>query len=340
MEDLIIRPIAEKDLPAFLELAKAAGPGMTNLPPNEDILRKKIELSLNSFKAKEPLSQRLYFFVLEDTSQKSIAGCCAIITPAGGNLPFYTFKIHHEELMCTHLNMRRSYQFLQLVNDFQNTSEICALFLSKNYRKDRNGEFLSRVRFLFMANFADLFHQRVMAEMRGVVDEKGRAPFWDYFVQKFFPMSFLEADRLSAIGDKQFICDFMPRSPIYLQMLQQEAFNVIGKVHPSTEPALKLLEREGFHYNNHIDIFDGGPTISVRLNQIRTLAQSKVAEVAGIEKSLPPLEAMMISNSDFSFRATRCTEFEFESSDQIVLTQATAQFLNVEVGMKVRFIQF
>ncbi|MCV5217436.1 arginine N-succinyltransferase, partial [Escherichia coli] len=76
------------------------------------------------------------------------------------------------------------------------------------------------------------------------------------------------------IGKKGFIADLMPRLPIYINLLSQEAQAVIGQVHDITRPALKLLEREGFTNRGYVDIFDGGPTVECDLRNIDSVRHS------------------------------------------------------------------
>ena len=45
----VVRPVTEQDLPAIVDLAMNAGPGMTNLPKDPNTLEQKIAVSLQSF---------------------------------------------------------------------------------------------------------------------------------------------------------------------------------------------------------------------------------------------------------------------------------------------------
>ena len=69
------------------------------------------------------------------------------------------------------------------------------------------------------ARFAD----RILAELRGVIDERGGSPFWDGVAGRFFGMSFQEADYFNAINGNQFIADLMPKHPVYIAMLTDDA---------------------------------------------------------------------------------------------------------------------
>jgi arginine/ornithine N-succinyltransferase beta subunit len=44
------------------------------------------------------------------------------------------------------------------------------------YQKNRNGLFLSKARFLFIAAFRELFSPHLFAELRGRSDEQGNSP--------------------------------------------------------------------------------------------------------------------------------------------------------------------
>lgn len=124
---------------------------------------------------------------------------------------------------------------------------------------------------MFMAAFRDKFNDKVVAEMRGVIDEHGYSPFWQSLGKRFFSMDFSRADFLCGTGQKAFIAELMPKHPIYTHFLSQEAQDVIGQVHPQTAPARAVLEKEGFRYRNYIDIFDGGPTLECDIDRVRAI---------------------------------------------------------------------
>lgn len=111
----------------------------------------------------------------------------------------------------------------------------------------------------------------MIAEMRGVSDTNGVSPFWEHMGRHFFGMDFANADRLTGLGVRDFIEDLIPREPIYISMLSEAAQEVMGKTHPHTTPARRMLEEEGFCYKNVIDIFDGGPTIECAIDNVRAV---------------------------------------------------------------------
>jgi arginine N-succinyltransferase len=102
-------------------------------------------------------------------------------------------------------------------------------------------------------------------------------------------MNFQEADAFNAINGHQFIADLMPKHPIYTAMLSESARAAIGMPHPSGRAAMRMLENEGFAFEKYIDIFDGGPTMTARIDAVRSVREAKEAAViaanadAGIE---------------------------------------------------------
>src|SRR5690606_4677800 len=148
-----------------------------------------------------------------------------------------------------------------LANDLTGNSELCSLFLHADHRTGLNGRLLSKARLLFIAEFRELFGDKIIAEMRGMSDAAGRSPFWESLGRHFFKMEFSQADYLTGVGNKAFIAELMPKFPLYTCFLTEDARAVIGRVHPDTEPALNMLKAEGFSYQGYVDIFDAGPAI-------------------------------------------------------------------------------
>ena len=133
--------------------------------------------------------------------------------------------------------------------------------------------------------------------MRGVSDENGQSPFWGWLQQHFFSIDFIDADYLSGTGQKDFIAELMPKLPIYVNLLSDEARAVIGQVHEKTRPALRLLEQEGFRCRGYVDIFDAGPTLEVWREQIDAIRRSFTARVQ-ISNHHSAQEYLM-ANTDF-----------------------------------------
>src|SRR3546814_1563400 len=74
----------------------------------------------------------------------------------------------------------------------------------------------------------------------------------------------------------------MPKHPVYIAMLNEHARSVIGVPHPTGRAAMRMLENEGFAFENYVDIFEGGPTMTARTDQIASVRDAKHVEVTGI----------------------------------------------------------
>lgn len=140
--------------------------------------------------------------MLEDSASGTVAGICAIEVAVGLNDPRYNYRVGTLVHASKELNVYNALPTLFLSNDHTGSSELCTLFLDPDWRKEGNGYLLSKSRFMFMAAFRDRFNEKVVAEMRGVIDEHGYSPFWQSLGKRFFSMEFSRADFLCGTGQK------------------------------------------------------------------------------------------------------------------------------------------
>lgn len=226
---------------------------------------------------------------LEDNSNGRVAGVCALIGAVGLREPFYSYRIGIVVHASRELGIFTQTPTLFLSNDHTGATELCSLYLDPAYRRDKLGALLSKSRFLFMAQFREHFSNIVIAELRGVSDESGRSPFWESLGRHFFSMDFSQADYLTGMGKKSFVAELMPKHPLYSSFLTPEAQAVIGQTHPQTRPARRLLEDEGFRSDQHVDIFDAGPTLECDLPDIDAVRHARSGPVAAILDDRDPL---------------------------------------------------
>jgi arginine N-succinyltransferase len=196
---------------------------------------------------------------------------------------------------------------------------------------------------MFLADFPELFGDEIIAEMRGVSDEHGHSPFWESLGRHFFQMEFSDADYLTGLGNKVFIAELMPKFPIYVPMLSEDAQKVIGKVHPHTEPALAMLKSEGFDFNGYVDIFDGGPSVSTKVKNIRAVRKSKVSLVGISDKSPEPdlndkHGLLMVCNRKLQDYRVLLVNKGAAGDDTLWLTPKQAEILQVTDGDTVRSV--
>ncbi len=270
---MIVRPVKVSDLPALMTLVEQAGPGFTTLPANEDRLAHRVRWAQRAFAEQVERADADYLFVLEDDEQR-VVGVSAMAGAVGLREPWYNYRLGVTVSSAPDLGIQRQIPTLFLNNELTGQSELCSLFLRHDQRNGSNGRLLSLGRLLFVAEFPHLFGEKMIAELRGSADENGCSPFWDSLGRHFFQMDFTHADHLSGLGNKAFIAELMPRQPLYTCLLTEQAQAAIGQTHPNTQPALKILQAEGFTHKGYIDIFDGGPVIEAPIRSIRTVRDS------------------------------------------------------------------
>ena len=283
-----VRPIARDDLPAVLSLSERTGTGLTTLPANRERLSERIERSLASFDGGAARADACYVFVLVESVSGRVVGIAAIEAAVGMKEPWYNYRVGTIVHASRALDVYTVAPTLFLANDHTGHTELCSLFLDQAHRHGKNGPLLAKSRLLFIAEFAERFAPKVIAEMRGKLDTAGRSPFWEGLGRHFFAMEYSTADYLTGMGQKAFVAELMPRYPVYANLLPDSARAVIGEVHDDTRAARSMLEQEGFRYEGYVDIFDAGPTLECFRDDIRAVRRSTVLPVhLGEEDPVP-----------------------------------------------------
>jgi arginine N-succinyltransferase len=335
----VIRPIRQSDYDSLHDIAQESGIGFTSLPVNEALLKSKINLSEESFSADiNTPSSESYLFVMEETDTQEVVGTSGIASSVGLDDAFYHYHLSKVVHASRELNIYNTADILTLCNDYTGVSEICTLFLRQNAREGLNGRFLSKFRFLFMKEHTERFAEIIIAEMRGINDENGRSPFWQWLEEHFFSMDFPTADYLTGIGQKQFIAELMPKYPIYVSLLSKEAQAVIGKVHEKTKPALQLLEQEGFSCRGYVDIFDAGPTVEANLKHLRSAqASCRLPLSIDNDKAQQGKDFFVINTLVDGFRGV-CTHLLIDEEQQLAfISSEAAAAIELAEGDPIRF---
>jgi arginine N-succinyltransferase len=337
----IIRPAKIDDLQPIYEMAKRTGGGFTNLPPDRKALTAKLERSVAGFdRIGDDVADDLYVFVLQNTATGEVRGTCQIFGNVGQKWPFYSYRIgaltqHSEELGRTFRA-----DILNLSTDLEGTTEVGGLFLHPGERAGGLGLLIARSRYLFIRNHRERFADRTIAELRGVIDEAGGSPFWDGVAGRFFGMSFQEADEFNAKFGNQFIADLMPKHPVYIAMLPDSAKSVIGVPHPSGRAAMRMLENEGFAWENYVDIFDGGPTMTARTDQIRSIREAQDVPVVEISANLGEIlggDKMLVTTGRLhGFKAAY--GWTLKRDGGVVLDEVSAATLGLSVGDQITYV--
>ncbi len=331
----LVRPIEEKDFDAFQTLAELSGPGFTSLPDDPALLKGRVDQSLQSFTAdvKTP-GEEGYLLVLEDMDTGQVVGTSAVKVGVGVSKPFFNFRMFSIAQVSAAAERRFDMDVMILVNEYNGSTEVGTLFVHPDARGGGTGGLIAQARYLLIAAQPERFSRTIIAELRGVVDEQGYSPFWENLTSKFFHMDFNTADFLSGTTDKQFILDLMPKYPIYVDLLTDEAREVIGKAHVEGGGAKLLLEREGFTFDRIIDIFDGGPLVSAPRDSLRTLRQSRLMTIKAGGKGS---QRRRLSNDRIDgFRACGA-EVEMDG-DTLIAEARILEALRVKEGDTVRVV--
>ncbi len=338
----LIRPANMDDLQPIYEMAKRTGGGFTNLPPDKKALSAKLERSAEGFDRKgDDVADDLYVFVLQNSLTGEVRGTCQIFGKVGQRWPFYSYRIGALTQHSVELERTFRADILNLSTDLEGTTEVGGLFLHPGERAGGLGMLIARSRYLFIRNHRQRFADRTIAELRGVIDEAGGSPFWDGVAGRFFGMSFQEADEFNAKFGNQFIADLMPKHPVYIAMLQESAKTVIGVPHPSGRAAMRMLENEGFAWESYVDIFDGGPTMTARTDQIRSIRDATDATIDSISDSVGEHKAgekkLITLGRLHAFKAAY--GWIDDRGGNVIIDAESARALDISTGAEITYVE-
>ena len=189
---MLIRPISHNDLASITTFSSEALIGMTSLPKDREKLKNKIASSEKSFQSSvDHPGKEEYYFVMEESSSKEIGGTCGILADSTSSFTHY-YEIESSKCPKGKIPTPDEMKLLKVAPNRALSSEICALFLRRSFRKSGYGRLLALSRFLFIAAFPERFKSHIVAELRGYLDEQRNSPFWDAVGDHFCSLSFLE----------------------------------------------------------------------------------------------------------------------------------------------------
>lgn len=327
-----IRPIRDDDLDALLLLAEHAGPGFTNLPPDRETIARRIARSAALLAGDRALSGAI---ILGLEIDRQVRGCGMIFPRLGVDWPFYSYRISTATQQSSIDKRRVHFQVLTLTNDLEDCAEVGGLMVDRALRKGGYGRMMARSRYLFIALHRSLFGKRVIADLRGWLDN-GRSPFWNAVGGRFYGVDFAEADRINGTKGNQFIADLGPRAPIYVNMLSQEAQAVIGKVHDDGRAARNLLIEEGFRDEGYVDIFDAGPTLVAAIDELRAIRELRHAMFARADDGDPLRDHLIAHGTGADFC---CTPGSIEAAGgQAITDSRAAAVLGLSAGQAFHYL--
>ncbi|RYE77467.1 MAG: arginine N-succinyltransferase, partial [Myxococcales bacterium] len=275
-----IRAALPADEDQLLEVARHLN--TVNLPHDRGAIRELLHVSEASFSGQLPLNRREYVFALRDLAHDRLIGTSMIIGQLGRrDAPYIYVDVIEEEKYSASIDRHFHHTLLRIGYSYNGPTEIGGLILRPDYRKvpERLGQFLSYVRFLFIATHRELFRDEVVAELLPPLEADGTSHLWEALGRRFTGMNYAEADVLSK-KNKEFIRQLFPESVIHASLLDPQAQAVIGKVGTQTRGVEKMLRRIGFQYAHRVDPFDGGPHFSAATDDISLVQRSRRATAA------------------------------------------------------------
>ena len=326
-----LRAARADDLEPVYEMAKLTGGGFTNLPPDRDSLTAKLARATAAFgRDEDTLADEQFVLVLENAETGEVRGTCQIFSQVGQRWPFYSYRLNTITQHSQELDRTVRAELLSLTTDLEGSAEVGGLFLHPAERAGGLGLLLARSRYLFIAMHRARFADRILAELRGIIDERGGSPFWDGVAGRFFGMTFQEADHFNSVTGNQFIADLMPKHPIYVAMLSKTARSAIGVPHPSGRAAMRMLENEGFSYEGYVDIFDGGPSMIARTDAVKSVREASKAQVSTVRLAKGE-KALLATGRLTGFRACYGAR-EMQEDGTVAIDANAADLLDVKPG--------
>lgn len=330
-----IRSAQLDDLQTLYEMAKLTGGGFTNLPPDRTSLMAKLERTVQALERTEGgIEDELIVMVLVNSTTGQVRGTCQIFSTVGQRWPFYSYRLGTLTQHSRELERTFRAQMLSLTTDLEGSTEVGGLFLHPRERAEGLGLLLARSRYLYIRSHRERFGDRILAELRGIIDEAGGSPFWDGLAGRFFGMNFQEADEFNAIHGNQFIADLMPKTPIYTAMLTDSARAVIGLPHPNGRAAMRMLETEGFTSPGYVDIFDGGPTLVGQIDTLKTIADAREVTLTGIEDEGAGRKRMLVASGHLAQYRCAYGQVTEDDGDMVTLDRASAALIGIEPGQR------
>src|SRR5882757_205301 len=140
-----------------------------NLPDDRNAIQAIIDLSQRSFsgEVKSP-QKREYVFVLVDCREQRLVGTSMIVAQLGRrDAPYIYFEVMTEEKYSQTLDRHFLHTLLRIGYSYNGPTEIGGLIVDPRFRRspERLGQFISYVRFLWIASHRQLFRDQLLAEL-------------------------------------------------------------------------------------------------------------------------------------------------------------------------------
>jgi arginine N-succinyltransferase len=305
-------------------VVKSSG-GLSSLQPRLNFLKDYIKSSEKSFSQKHNSDQPCkYLLGMYEGVGGKLIGCAAVKTKTGINTPFINFDILGEG----------DDQHLKASSRFMGSTEVGSLYLDPDYRSLGLGSYLARVRYLLMATEPWRFDDCVIAELRGICGING-SPLYDHIFKDKLEKNFMEADTEYFDRNPKSLGDIVPIGKLNTCDMPINVRASLGQPNASGQAAMRLLQSEGFIFTGTVDLFDGGPIMSVHRDTIRTIMNSKVLKAKRQEKIKGGVYSIVTSGDFNNFRAV-ITKTKL-NDDKVNISFEAFDSLNLQKNNTVRY---
>lgn len=309
----VVREIAPGDAETLADVIAIAGAGLPTLPQGVEAAEHMIEESASGARPT---------YVLERLDTRQVVGLSSILIA-------FPHSVH--SLVCE-IEQIDGQTRLRPNARFAGTTELCSLFLAPEMRGGGNGRLLSLARFFAIHAAPGRFHDTLMVEMRGVLDEEGVSPLWRDVCERVLGIDHFVAHRRLR-QDPAYLAEQLTEDGwLDISAVPEALRGLLGQVHQNTVPARRMLEAEGFAATGFIDLLDAGPIMACTQRDARLLQQIREVRVTQLVDTDAPRE-MLIATAGSA--ALRCCRGAIDAEGRLAMPAARA--LGVEPGDTVRF---
>ncbi|MBD5803634.1 Arginine N-succinyltransferase [Azoarcus sp. Aa7] len=330
----VVRVATARDVDAFHALVIEADGALERHAESLDANRTTIERTERSLAGTASDAERSYLLLLEDAVSGEVAGCVQLVCSIGLDQPFYDYRLGKIVHSSSRLKSYRCHDVLYLCNDLTGCSELHSLYVRGGARGQGGGAQLIKAAQLFVAGRLPEFAPRTIIEMHGVRGPDDASPFWEAVGRHFFKVDQRGAERLVAQGRKAFIAELMPKHPVYLSLLPESAQATVGSMHPDIAALAPLLEKDGFHFENHVDIFDAGMVLEAHTRTLNGVANSCEVVAEAAEPGEDAQSWWLAAGEGEGFRVTAAPG-RF-AGDRLILSPDVLRRLGAPAGTLVR----
>lgn len=263
-----VRPLDSGDLAAVDALLQSNTLRLSTLPAERENLAGSIEAARRGFSGADALATLLFGLHDEEDTLRGISG---IQPRAGGEEPFYSYRIDALVHASRRLGIHQRQTVLYLSHELTGLTLLCSFALEPALRPTPAFHLLSRARLLYMAMHRAAFADELICEIQGTWDDRGQSLFWKSVGELFFGMDFITADRHCALHGKTVMAELLPAYPVYNTLLPEAVQQVIATPHPEAARTITWLTGEGMHRTRFVDPFDAGPTYRGKLEQLKSM---------------------------------------------------------------------